>query len=592
MRDFQLFLSMLRDLKGQRRWLILAIVLYVPVTMLSIAQPLLIARTAQFGLQEKSFSQVILYASLFLAVVVAHALFEMGQLFLMQLMGQRFVRSIRQGLFEKAQRLPVSYLDKTPIGKILARMTNDVDSVSELFSSGAVAVVGDALFLIGTLVMLFVIDLKLSLASLVTLPILVIGLKFLRKWIRDAFHWVRGSYAKLSGFLQEHYSGMQTTQLFAQVERKLHEFESQNNEFMGANRRAVFLDALIYSFVDAVSYVTLASVIWTASWLHNYHFLEVGVLVVFIEALNRFFVPVRELANRFAIFQSALVSIERIKEFSSIPVEPKRLLPFMPSSFKRSIAFENVSFSYGEGKKVLKDVDFRVQKGEHIALVGRTGAGKSTVAKLLPRFYEVVNGKICFDDVDSLQMDVFELRSLFNVVPQEVFLFSGTLRDNLAYGRDGVGDEEIVEALKRCQAFDLATRHGGLDGIVKSGAHQFSLGEKQLLALARALIAKPEILILDEATASVDPLTERKLQVATAEVLKQRTAFIIAHRLSTIESCDRILVFQQGQIVESGTHQELLAQDGYYARLAELQQKEEALKVKVFTAPAIDASPI
>ena len=321
--------------------------------------------------------------------------------------------------------------------------------------------------------------------------------------------------------------------------------------------------------------------------------LEVSVIVVFIEGLNRFFVPVRELANRFTVFQSALVSVERIAEFSQISVEPKRLKPFKPAVFNESIEFKDVSFSYeGEDeKRVLSEVNFKVNKGEHIAFVGRTGAGKSTVGKLLSRFYDIDHGKLLFDGVNALQMDVFELRSLFNVVPQEVFLFSGTIRENLSYGRDNVKDEEIYDALKRCQASEVVARQGGLDGMVGMGAHQFSLGEKQLLALARAIIAKPQIVILDEATASVDPLTEHRLQVATAEVLKDRTAFIIAHRLSTIESCDRILVFQNGQIIEDGAHNDLIAQDGYYAKLVELQKKEEELKAKVIGASGVGALP-
>jgi ATP-binding cassette subfamily B multidrug efflux pump len=578
MNDIKLFLSMLSDLKGQRRWLVIALLLYLPVTALSLAQPLLIAATAQQGVKGDGFENVTFYASLFLCAVILHAIFEMSQLFMMQLMGQRFVRVSRQRLFEKAQRLPLSYLDKTPIGRILARMTNDVDSVSELFASGAVSVIGDAFFLFATLVMLFIVDVKLTLATLVTAPILVIGLKFLRQWIRDAYHWVRTSYSKLAGFLQENYSGAMTSQLFTQVGRKKHEFELENDEYMVANRRAVILDAMIYSFVDAISYFALACVIMAAYWLHNYDLIQVGVLVVFVEALNRFFMPVRELANRFAIFQSAMVSIERIAEFSAINVEQRRDEPHLPARFERSLAFEDVSFGYAQGQNILSNVSFEVKKGEHVALVGRTGAGKSTVAKLLPRFYDVVQGKVTFDGADALQMDVYELRRLFNVVPQEVFLFSGTVRDNLSYGRDSASDAELVEALKRCQAFDLIERKGGLDALVASGSHGFSLGERQLLALARCLIAQPEIIIMDEATASIDPLTERRLKVATEEALKDRTALIIAHRLSTIEWCDRILVFQKGRIVESGTHVELMAVNGYYARLVELQQKEEELK--------------
>ncbi len=572
---------MLRLYEGLRPFLkpfVTAVLLYIPVTLLSLAQPLVIGAAVEHGFQTRNLSQVEFWAAIYLLVVILYAAAEMAQTYLMQFSGQKLVNHLRKDLFAKVQRLPMSTFDHTPLGKILTRITSDVEAVAELFSSGAVAILGDLLFLTATLLMLFLVNAKLSLSTMMVLPLLAVGLVFFRRWTRTAYMHVRVMLSSINGFLQEYLSGMPTVQLFNQVKRAEQEFSEHNANYMLANRRAIFLDSAIYSFVDAASFVTVAAVLWVGMGLRQHGALGLGVMVTFVEALNRFFQPIRELANNYAVVQSALVSGERIVEFLDQPEENvQSILPFVPV-FKREIAFENVSFSYGHGSQVLHEVNFKIEHGQRIALVGHTGAGKTTVTKLLTRMYDATHGAIRIDGVDVRDFDLRRLRGLFNVVPQEVFLFQGTLRDNLRYGRMDASDDDILQAVHLCQADELLARAGGLDGALQVRATNLSLGERQLLVLARALIANPQILILDEATASIDTETERRLQVATKNLLANRTSVTVAHRLSTIVDSDRILVFHKGRLVEQGDHHALLLQNGIYAKLIELQKSEFALR--------------
>jgi ATP-binding cassette subfamily B protein len=341
---------------------------------------------------------------------------------------------------------------------------------------------------------------------------------------------------------------------------------------MLANRQAIALDAGVYAFVDAMATIAVAVALVAGSFLQEGGALSLGVLVLFIEALGRFFLPIRELSNKTTVLQSALVAAERIVELEAEPESIADKPGAPPATLQRALAFEDVRFGYGNGRPVLGGLTFSVARGERVAVVGHTGAGKSTLLKLVPRLYDVTGGRITMDGVDVRDVELRSLRALVTAVPQDVFLFAGTLRDNLRFGRRGATDEEILSAARACQAEDLIERRGGLEALVTERGQNLSLGERQLLALARALVANPTLLILDEATASVDRQTERRLQAATERLIEGRTAIIVAHRLSTIERCDRILVLDQGQLVEQGTHTSLLATGGVYARYVELQR--------------------
>ena len=571
--DWPLVKRLARELLPHKVTFVISTVLYLPLTAAQIVQPLFIGFAVDQGFRAKDMSRVGLWAGMYVLSVVARAIVEMAQLFLMQKMGQRAVRELRGKLFAKIQRLPMAYFDRTPLGRVMTRVTNDTESVAELFSSGAVSIVGDLLFLLGTLAMLLVVDVKLSLATLVTMPVLAIGVQWFRRRSRSAFGKVRTALSTMNGTLQELLSGMSIVQLFAQGPRMRARFEAENKAYMLANREAIALDAGVYSFVDAVATIAIAAALAAGGFLATHSAVQLGVLVTFIEALGRFFIPIRELSNKTTVIQSALVAAERIVELESESEPIRAPAAPRPAQFARELKFEDVRFRYGDGPEVLKGVSFAVKKGQRAAIVGHTGAGKTTVVKLVPRLYDVTGGKITIDDVDVREMDPRALRRLTTAVPQDVFLFAGTLRENLAYGKADATDDDILRAVNACQADFVLERHGGLDGKVVERAQNLSLGERQLLALCRALICDPPILILDEATASVDRQTERRLQAATEKLIEGRTALIVAHRLSTIEKSDVIFVFHQGALVEQGTHAELMTKAGVYAMFVDLQRK-------------------
>jgi ATP-binding cassette subfamily B multidrug efflux pump len=575
MNQVSTFKRLWQDIGPNKKYAIWGLIFYVPVTLLNIIQPIIIGFGVQKSLATRNASDIIFYFVAFQSVVLLLATCEYWQSFSLVMTGQRLIQSLRQQSFAKVQRLTMGFLDSTPMGKLLTRLTNDPESVAEMFSMGAIQIAGDLLFLLGTFIMLLMVNAQLTLYSACALPLLALGIYIFRRLTRLAFKKVRESLSNLNAFLQEYLSGNATLQQSDRLENSREDFTLYNQNYFAENLRAVFLEAAIYSFVDAMSYVTMALVLWGAFSMQAADGLKLGVLVAFIEALSRFFQPLKELSNRYTIFESALVSLERIYELLGWPEEPRTSNPQM-LAFSDEIQFKNVSFAY-KNTPVLHDVSFTIKKGERVAIVGHTGAGKSTVIKLINRFYDVTSGAIMIDGRNINDIPLDDLRKLITVVPQEVFLFKGNLRDNLAFGKTAASDEELWHALRIVQLEDLVRDKGGLYCEVGSKGQNFSLGERQLLAMARALVADPPILILDEATASIDVRTEHRLQHATVEILKNRTALVIAHRLSTIMDADRILVFHRGQIVEEGNHESLMTRNGVYAGLTKLQQQGERI---------------
>lgn len=577
MTDKKIIKKLFTDLLPFKKLLISGILLYIPLTLFNVIQPVLIGYAVSYGMLKEKLFFVYFFACLFFLAVVLLALVELWQGLILQTAGQKFVENLRAQAFAKVQRLPMGLLDNTPVGKLLTRLTNDAESVAELFSMGAIQIIGDLLFLFGTFIMLFLVDIKLSLYAMLILPILLVGLTYFRRWTKKAFVRVRGVLSSLNGFLQEALSGLSTIQMAGRVNENIDDFNKLNQHYLTSNRRAVFLEAAIYSFVDALSYVAIAIVLMGAFNLNLDHALGLGVLVAFLEALGRFFQPIRELSNRYAVFQSALVALDRIYDLLSWPEEEDDEASLEPAELKKEIEFSKVNFSYQSGEQVLFDLSFTVKKGEHLALVGHTGAGKSTIIKLLNRFYQLKHGHILVDGKNINDIPLGLVRKLVSVVPQEVFLFSGTVKDNLCYGNAQASDEEIWQALKTVQLEEEIKNRGGLFSLVETRGQNFSLGERQLLAFARAILADPPIIVLDEATASVDSRTEARLQRATEELLKSRTALVIAHRLSTIEKADKIIVLEKGQVVEEGSHQTLMNKHGLYAAYIAVQQKNRLL---------------
>jgi ATP-binding cassette subfamily B protein len=574
-----LIMALARELSPARALFALALGLYLPLTLLSVVQPLVIGRAIDVGFRARDLGAVLQWSGVFVAVVVGRAVVEGVQGLLMQQLGQAAVTRLRSRLFAKLQRLPMAYFDRQPLGRVMTRVTNDTESVAELFSSGAVSLVGDVLFLVGTVVMLFVVDVPLSLAALVTLPPLVVGVQWFRRRAREVFGRVRAAQSQLNGTLQELLSGMAIVQLFARVEVVGERLDRESVAYTDANKEAIFLDAGVYSFVDAVSVIAIAITLAAAAQLGVIGVVEggtlsLGVLVAFVDALGRFFLPVRELSNKTTLIQSALVAADRILELEAEPETIAAPPSPTPAAFTESLRFDDVHFAYGAGPPVLKGLSFVARKGERIGIVGHTGAGKSTLVKLVPRFYDVTAGAIRLDGVDVRAFDPRALRRLTTAVPQETFLFKGTIAENLRFGTPAATDERLLDAARACCADDVIARHGGLAGVVAERGQNLSLGERQLLALTRALVSDPPLVILDEATASVDRETERRLQQAQERLIAGRTALIVAHRLATIEKCDRIVVLHDGRVDEEGTHAELLGRGGRYAALVELQQAQ------------------
>ncbi len=573
--DWRLAVRLVRELGPRKTALVVATALYLPLVAAQLAQPLIIGVIVDRGYRAHDLDAVARWSLLYLGSVIARVAVETAQSWLLQSLGVDAVTALRARLFAKIQRLPMSYLDKTPLGKLVTRVTSDTESVAELFATGSISVLGDAVFLVGTLVLLFVVDVPLSLGVLAIMPVLVVGVAWFRRRTRAAFTTVRAALATMNATLQEQLSGMSVVQLFAQSARMRERFEAHNRAYMMANREAIALDAGVFSFVDAVATAAVAVALAIGAGLADAGGLTLGTLVLFVEALGRFFLPVRELSNKTTVIQSALVAAERIVELEAEPELIDVPAAPAPARFLDEVRFIDVRFAYGDGPEVLKGLSFVVKRGQRVALVGLTGAGKSTVLKLLPRLYDVRAGSITIDGVDVRRFDPRALRRLTVAVPQDVFLFAGTIGDNLRLGRPTATDGELQDALAACQALDVVETHGGLAGHVLERGQNFSLGERQLLALARALLADPPILLLDEATASVDRHTERKLQRATERLLAGRTAMVVAHRLSTVEQADQILVLEDGAVVEQGTHAALMVAGGRYARFVELQRLAE-----------------
>ena len=527
-------------------------------------------------------------AGLVLLLVVTQTL-TFAQMYAMQVAGARAMADLRSAIFQFFQNLRLRYYDRTPVGRLVTRATNDVDAVSELFASGALNAMGDLIALVGIVAMMLVLDWRLSVVSFLALPVVGVIVNFVRKRSRSAYRDVRARTARLNAFLNEQVNGISVVQAFVREKAMSAEFDAVNVGYRDANKRAIYYESVLDAAIEMVSTLCIASILWFAGLRRvGDHAVTFSLLVTFTQYIRQFFEPVSMLSQRYTLLQSAMSGAERIFElFDEKDISPAALpahecCPVGPAA--EAIALEHVDFEYKPGVPVLRDVSISAARGERIALVGATGAGKTTVASLLLRLYEPQVGAVRVLGRDVRAYEPCELRRLFSVVPQDVFLFPGTVLSNIAVADETPNRARAEEALRRIGALELFQRRatggtgggaGALDAQVDERGQNFSAGERQLLAFARALYRDAPLLVLDEATASVDSDTEARLQLALEEVIRGRTALVIAHRLSTIRAADRVVVFHKGRVVEMGSHDDLIVRGGVYARLYRMQFAHE-----------------
>jgi ATP-binding cassette subfamily B protein len=570
-------------LRPHRKYLWASLTMIILVAALGLLRPLLMGGIVTAA-QNAAPNQLLRYGLMLSALVLGLQALTFVQAYTMQIAGARSMADLRTHLFEFMQRLELRYYDRTPVGRLVTRATNDVDAVGELFASGVLNALGDLVSLIGILIMMLSLNVRMSLIAFATLPVVAAVVWYVRGRARQAFRDIRVKTARLNAFLNEQVAGMSVVQAYAREPSMAAEFDTINAEYRDANKQSVFYEAVLDATIEMVSTVCIASILWW-SGLRRLADAEINfaLVVVFTGYIKQFFEPVSLLAQRYTLLQSAMSGAERVFKQLDEPALEKEVPPDPSLATtvvaNEAIALENVTFASKAGAPVLREVSFHVKPGERIALVGATGAGKTTVTALLLRLYDFDQGTVRVLGKDVRAYDRRELRDRFSVVPQDVFLFAGTVASNVAMSDDQPDLARVEQALRRIGALDLFLRRpDGLQARVDERGANFSAGERQLLAFARALYKDTPLLILDEATASIDSDTEARLQAALEAVMAGRTALVIAHRLSTIRAVDRIVVFHKGRVVEAGTHDELLAKGEVYARLYRLQFAQEVLE--------------
>ncbi len=575
--DSKLMRRLLSYVKPYKKYVVLAIVLNVIVAALGPLRPYLTKVAIDDYIALSDYDGLLLISLALIGALLFQAVIQYFLTYYTQLMGQKIIYDLRVSIFSHVQKLALRFFDKTPIGRLVTRTTNDVESLNQLFSSGIVMVFSDLFQIFWILVFMFFMSWDLSLVTLSVLPILIYATFLFRRKVREAYRDVRFHLARLNSFMQEHITGMNVVQIFSKEKDELKSFSGINADHRQANINSIFYYATFYPVVEILSSLAIALIIWYGGGEVVQESMTIGVLFAFIQYTEMFFRPIRDLSEKYNIMQTAMASSERIfklldnKTFVQNPEKPDKL-----KKVKGEIEFKNVCFAYNPEEYVLKNISLKINPGETIALVGHTGAGKTSIINILTRFYDIEKGQILIDGKDISQIDKRDLRKFISIVLQDVFLFSGTIKSNISLNSPDISDERIMEAAKIVGADRFIEKlPDKYDEEVKEKGATLSVGQKQLISFARALAYDPQVLILDEATSSVDTETEILIQKAIEKLLVGRTSIVVAHRLSTVQNADKIVVMHKGEIREIGTHQDLLAKQGIYYKLYQLQYKDQ-----------------
>ena len=577
--DARLMRRLLAYLRPYRRSALLAIVCLIAGSALSIIQPYLTKIAIDRYIRNNNLSGLNQIAVIYALTLVCVFALSFSQTWLINLMGQKIMYDLRMQIFRHLQKLDVSFFDKNPVGRLMTRVTTDVDALNELFTSGVISVFDDIFTLSGIILSLFLLNYRLALGIVAILPFLILVTLLFKIKVRDSFRKVRTAIARINAFLQENITGAAVVQLFSQEKKQYRQFTRINKDHLDANLQSIFYYAIFFPLLELISASAVALIVWYGGRQVLAGTLTLGTLVAFIQYSDRFFSPISDLSEKYTILQSAMASSERI--FKLLDTEPSIASPSQTGSLtveRGSIEFRNVSFFYNAGEPVLHDVSFNVEPGEKIAVVGATGAGKSTIISLLSRFYDVQQGEIRVDGENIRNFNLQGLRSSIGIVLQDVFLFSGSVSENIRLGNHRISDQQVQRAAETVHASHFIRKlERQFSTEVGERGSSLSVGQKQLLAFARALAFDPKILVLDEATSSIDTETELLIRDALAKLMAGRTSIIIAHRLSTIQNADRIIVLHRGRIREVGSHQELLRLRGIYWKLYQLQYKDQPI---------------
>lgn len=574
--DFQVARRLLRYLKPYIKLLIPALILTLALNLLGTLQPKFTEYAIDWYIIPKNTNGLTLFVLVYFGTQFLRMVFSYFQVVLLNTVGQYVMFDLRREIYNKLQHQEISYYDRNPVGRIMTRLTADVDALNELLTSGVTDLLGDLVMIVVIIGVMGYMDWRLTLITLLTVPMLFAATAWFRKGARRGFDLVRIKIARIYSFLQEHFSGAQTVQIFNAEAKSLRRFAKINDEHRQANIDTIFYYAVFFPLVDLIGAVGIALIIWYGGYRVMNHALTLGGLVAFIQYSSFLFQPIRDISDKYNVLQGAVVASHRIFKALDLPIlikTPEK--PLKSGRAEGRIEFENVWFAYNEEDWVLKDVSFTVRPGQSVALVGHTGSGKTTITNLLMRFYDVQRGRILLDGVDVRDWDLQSLRENFAVVLQDIFLFTGTVESNIRLGREDISDERVRWAATEVRADNFIQRlpHDYKSEVRERGAG-LSVGQKQLISFARALAFDPALLILDEATSSIDTETEQLIQQAIARVMRNRTSVIVAHRLSTIQRADNIIVLHHGEIREQGTHQDLLLLQGLYWKLYRLQYSD------------------